>query len=101
VTWVMNGRTSVSDMGGEREDEHQCAGGKRPAQKQPGLSRIISRAPRHSLFPGFAENEKRKSREMKIKTQDTSPSLGEHVESQNGFRMWRGCPDGIWNQVGT
>jgi hypothetical protein len=19
------------------------------------------------------------------------------VESQNGFRVWRGCPDGIWN----
>jgi hypothetical protein len=23
--------------------------------------------------------------------------VGDHVEAQNGFRPWRGCPDGIWN----
>jgi hypothetical protein len=29
---------------------------------------------------------------LKVRLGITFESLGEHVESQNGFRMWRGCP---------
>jgi hypothetical protein len=32
---------------------------------------------------------------LKVRLGTIFESLGEHVESQNGFRMWCGCPDGI------
>jgi len=38
---------------------------------------------------------------LKVRLGTIFESLGEHVESQNGFRMWRGCPDGIWNLKST
>ena len=34
---------------------------------------------------------------LKVRLTTIFEALGDHVEAQNGFRPWRGCPDGIWN----